>query len=176
MSKIAVLGTGPSISLFLKEEPYKFDLTVGVNDIWKYVKTDIIVCLDHPKVFYPERIKIIEQSRPHVFYSQIVMWDIRKDFKKIILENGYPDRFCNLDTVGFQKSFMSPFVAIQIAWKYHDAKEIHIFGVDLVNHPHLDRPLCGRIKRHFDNLRSALKLKGCEIIVHGSGILTNQSM
>lgn len=172
MKAIAVLGTGPSINLFRNEEPYKFDLTVGVNDIWKYVKTDYIVCLDHPKAFNPERIKIINESRPKGFYSQIVIWDYRKDFIKIKLENGYPDRICNLDTYGFQKSFMSPFVAFQIAWKFHEATEIHVYGVDLVNHPHLDRPLCGRIKRHFENLKSALKVKGCEIIVHGSGILT----
>lgn len=168
MNKIAVLGLGPSLGLYKPE----YDLTIGVNDIWKAVKTDYIVCLDHPKVFNSERMKTIQNSTPKGFYSQIVIWDYRKDFIKIKLENGYPDRICNLNTTGFQKSFMSPFVAIQIAWKYHQATEIHLFGVDLTNHPHLDRPLCGRIKHHFKNLRSALKEKNCEIIVHGTGILT----
>jgi len=166
--KIAVLGLGPSLELFVKEDQ---DLCIGVNDIWRFVDTDAVVCLDHRKVFNTDRLKYIDESRPQAFYSQIVNWDIRPDFKKITISPGYPDHYCQLDAPAFQKSYCSPFVAVQIAWKIYHATEIHLFGVDLLNHPHLDHALCGKIKKHFKNLKTALLDKNCPFIVHGEGIL-----
>ena len=166
--KIAVLGLGPSLELFVKEDQ---DLCIGVNDIWRFVDTDAVVCLDHRKVFNTDRLKYIDESRPQAFYSQIVNWDIRPDFKKITILPGYPDHYCQLGAPAFQKSYCSPFVAVQIAWKIYHADEIHLFGVDLTNHPHLDHTLCGKIKTHFRHLKSALLDKNCPLIVHGEGIL-----
>jgi len=170
--KVAVLGTGPSIKLFLAETAIRFDLTIGVNDIYKYMTTDAIVCVDKPTAFTPERLNIINKSKPKIFYSQMVVWDSRPDFKKINILPGYPDRFLDLNVPGYWKSFCSPFIAVQVAWREHGATEIHVYGVDLTNHPHLDHELCKKIKLHFGKLREALKQKGCEIIIHGDGILT----
>ena len=172
MGKIAVLGTGPSINLFGKEEPIKFDLTIGVNDIWKYVKSDVVVCLDRFSAFTPDRLKVINECKPKAFYSQIVMWDKRPDFRKIEFQPGYPDRICNLDINQLPKSYCSPFVACVIAVKYYCADEIHLFGVDLRNHPHLNGPLLEGVKKHFRNLKVSLTQKNCRLIVHGTGILT----
>lgn len=166
--KIAVLGLGPSLNLYNPEE---YELSIGVNDIWRFHKTDVIVCLDKFSAFTPERLKIIQESKPKAFYSQIVIWDTRPDFRKIDFYPGYPDRLCTLDSRVFYKSFCSPFVACQIAYWHYGATEIHLFGVDLVNHPHLDASLCGRIKIHFRHLKTALVLKGCQLIIHGEGIL-----
>ena len=168
MAKIAALGLGPSLELFVKED---YDLCIGVNDIWRFVNTDVIVCLDHRKVFNYDRLKYIDSSNPKAFYSQIVNWDVRPDFRKIDIIPGYPDSYCNLDIPAFQKSYCSPFIACQIAWKHYDATEIHLFGVDLLNHPHLDIVLCRKIKNHFKNLKYSLSLKNCSLIVHGEGIL-----
>jgi hypothetical protein len=165
---IAVLGLGPSLNLFRAEE---FELSIGVNDIWRHHHTDVIVCLDKFSAFTPERLKVIQNSKPKAFYSQMVIWDTRPDFVKINLQLGYPDRICTVETSVFWKSFCSPFVACQVAYWHYGATEIHVFGVDLVNHPHLDQPLCGRIKVHFKHLKVALALKGCEMIIHGDGIL-----
>jgi hypothetical protein len=172
MGKIAVLGTGPSIIFYKAEEPYIFDATIGVNDIWKYVKTDAVVCLDKPNVFTQERLKIINECTPKVFFSQIVLWDRRNDFSKIDLQAGYPDRICDIESRLIPKSYCSPFVASVIAYKYYNAREIHLFGVDLKNHPHLNGQLCQRIRIHFKNLKYALASKGVAFIVHGDGILT----
>jgi hypothetical protein len=166
--RIAILGTGPSLGEFIKED---YDLCIGVNDIWRYVDADIVVCLDHRKVFNAERIKYIDESKPKVFYSHIVNWDVRSDFQKIDFLPGYPDHVCRLDRREYQKSYCSPFVGAQIAWKIYGATEIHLFGVDLVNHPHLDRALCDKIKRHFKHLKTALAEKNCSLIIHGQGIL-----
>lgn len=166
--KVAVLGLGASLGLFRSEE---FDLSIGVNDIWRFVNSDVVVCLDPPKAFTNDRWKYIDSCKPKAFYSQIVNYDVRPDFVKIELQPGYPESVCNIDSRMLAKSFCSPFVAVQIAFKYYQAVEIHLFGVDLVNHPNLDSTLCRKIKNHFQNLKNALKTKNCQIIVHGEGIL-----
>jgi hypothetical protein len=167
--KIAVLGLGESLKLY---EPV-YDYSIGMNDIWRYVKTDAVVCLDQPKGFTSERLKIINESTPKIFYSQVANWDNRPDFRKIDLLPNYPDKFCQLDFPALSKSFCSPFVAVEIAYKYHFADEIHLFGVDLLNHPHLNSEICNKIKLHFKNLKVALALKNCNLIIHGDGILAN---
>lgn len=163
------MGTGPSIHEF---DPEGFDWSIGVNDIWKIYHSDDLVVLNSPKEFAPDRLRIIQDSTPNKFFSQMVIWDTRPDFVKIFLLAGYPDRICTLSLFGgYEKSYCSPFVACQIAFKYYAAQEIHLFGVDMTAHPRLDRPLCAKIKVHFQNLQAALIQKHSKIIVHGDGIL-----
>jgi hypothetical protein len=166
--KIAILGLGQSLEEFVKED---YDLCIGVNDIWRFVHADAVVCLDHRKVFNADRISYIDNCNPKAFYSHIVNWDVRSDFQKIDFLPGYPDHVCRIDQREYQKSYCSPFVAAQIAWKIYRATEIHLFGIDMTDHPHLDHALCSKIKRHFKNLKAALLDKNCQMIVHGEGIL-----
>ena len=165
--RIAILGLGKSLELYKPE----YDLTIGVNDIWQHVKTDVVVCLDQRGKFTPDRMRVIDSCKPKAFYSQIVAYDTRPDFFKIDLLSSFPERECNLDLPQFQKSLCSPFVAVQIAWRYYGATEIHLFGVDLTNHSNLDAGMCAKIKVHFINLKAALLQKGCGFMVFGSGIL-----
>ena len=88
--KIAVLGLGTSLELFVKQD---YDLCIGVNDIWRYVDTDVVVCLDNEKAFTPGRLRVINECHPKAFYSQIVNWDYRSDFRKIDILPGYPDTY-----------------------------------------------------------------------------------
>jgi hypothetical protein len=168
--KVAVLGLGPSLTEFKAED---YELSVGVNDIWRYHPSEAVVCLDKRQSFIYERMKVIDECKPKAFYSHMVIYDTRPDFIKINLAPGYPDGSCNIDTPYLQKSFCSPFVAVQVAWRYYFADEIHLLGVDLVDHPHLNKDVCVKIKLHFQNLKTALQQKNCLLIVHGSGILTN---
>ncbi len=168
MGKVAVLGLGASVGLF---EPAGFDLAIGVNDIWRHYPAEEVVCLDYPRAFNPGRLQVINASRPRRFYSQIVDWDVRPDYQQITLLPGYPDRHIDLK-LGLYKSFCSPFVAVQLAYTQHGAGEIHLYGVDLVNHPHLDHQLCERIKVHFMHLFKYLVNVGVNVRVHGNGILT----
>lgn len=102
----------------------------------------------------------------------MVVWDTRPDFKKINILPGYQaDRFIDLNVKEYYKSYFSPFIAIQIAFKEYQATEIHLFGVDLINHPILNGELLTKCKLHFTNLKAALKEKGCEFVVHGEGVL-----
>jgi len=169
MGKIAVLGMGESLKLFT---PKDFDLTIGCNDIWRWVKTDVVVCLDHTRAFRPERLKAINKCTPKAFYSQIVNWDWKKGFHKIDFVSNYPDSVCDIHLAKYQKSFCSPFVAVQVAWRDYAAKEIHLFGVDMTNHPHLTGRLPGRIIGHFRLLKKELAKEGCQLIIHGNGILS----
>ena len=169
MGVIAIIGLGPSKDLF---KPEGFDKTIGVNDIWRFYKTDVIVCLDREKAFTSERLKVINESKPEAFYSQVVNWDTRPEFIKINISPGYPEKICILDRNLMAKSYCSPFVACQIAFWFYGATEIHLYGIDMTNHPHLNGTLCGKIKTHFKNLAIALEEKGCKMIIYGNGILT----
>jgi hypothetical protein len=168
MGAIAVLGLGPSLSLF---NPLEFQLSIGVNDIWSRVKTDIVICLDAKSSYKPQRLKVIEDCRPQKFYSQIVNWDTHPGFELIKLATYYPNQYCNLDISGINKSYCSPFVACGIAYKYYSADEIHLFGVDLIGHSHFDSKQLQDMKQHFKMLKAALKNKRVELVVHGDGYL-----
>ena len=163
---VSIIGLGPSWKL------YESGFSIGVNDVWRNVKTDVIVCLDYESVFTPDRLRVIKESTPQAFYSQIINWDHRKDFRKVDIIPGY-HTFIDLKRPGYYKSYCSPFVACQIAYKEYGADEIHLYGVDLTNHPHLDGKLCSKIVEHFAGLQKALNEAGAKIVVHGEGILKN---
>lgn len=165
MSNINVLGLGDSLKLF------EGGTSIGVNDIWSRHKTDYIVCVDRKDRFTPERLKTINESSPLKFYSQLSDWDDRRDFEKIELQIDYPNYVCQLNIKTIPKSFCSPFIACAIAYKYLEATEINVYGVDLINHPLLKADQCEKIKIHFRNLKTALRQNGCELIIHGNGIL-----
>lgn len=163
---INVLGLGDSLKLFIPDG----NITIGVNDIWSRVRADYIVCLDTRDRFVPDRLKVIDESKPIEFFSQLDDWKDRSDFKKIELQPDFPNYKCQINTAKLPKSLCSPFVATAIAYKL-GANEIHLYGVDLINHPHLGPDSCEQIKLHFKNLKIALAQNNCKLIVHGDGIL-----
>jgi len=169
MAKIAVLGLGESLS----EYSGGFDLTIGVNDIWGKVQTDIVVCVDKPERFTPERLQTIATSRPIRFYTQVSDWKERPDYFAITLQEQYPAYECLLDIPSVPKSLCSPFVACCIAYKFHEAEEIHLFGADFISHPHLKEISIRRILVHFTTLKEALRKKRVSLIIHGSGLLSS---
>ena len=170
MAKIAVLGLGPSLDLF---NPSEFDASIGVNDIWSKHHSDYVVCVDMPQRFTPERLRIIEESRPVKFYSQLDYWQKHTNFERINLLPYYPEYICQLDTPSLPKSLCSPFIATVIAYKFLEAVEIHLFGVDMDNHPNLKGKTLEKIKLHFTLLKQALRGKGVRLVIHGNGILKN---
>lgn len=167
--KVAVLGLGPSISLF---SPEGYDLVIGVNDIWKFYPAEVVVCIDERARFDDERMKTIDECRPKAFYTQLNDYFERFDFHKIELLPNLPDYICQLNLPKYPKSMCSPFVACAVAYKDYNATEIHLYGVDLIDHPHLTTQICSQIKIHFYNMLIALRQNGSNLIVHGSGILS----
>lgn len=169
MGAVAILGTGPSLAEYKGE----FDRTIGVNDIWRYCEVDDLVVLNKQSSFGHDRLAVIQRSKPKVFWSQIVQWDLMPGFRKIEFYPGYPEKFCRLGPLLFERSYCSPFVAAQIAYKFYGATEIHLFGVDMTNHPLLTGTLLPRVQNHFRNLDKALKEKGSCLVIHGKGILAD---
>jgi hypothetical protein len=167
MGVCVVLGLGPSLGLYIP----KGEFTIGVNDIWTYYSTDVVVCLDKRGAFTADRLRTIDTCKPKAFYSQMACWDRRTDFKQISFLNYYPEAKCDLSSWHLQKSYCSPFVAVQIAFKFYGATRIELYGVDLIGHSNLKPDMCQSIKRHFINLKKALTDEGCELIIHGEGIL-----
>lgn len=170
LKKIAVLGLGESLKLY-DYVMNDYDCTIGVNDIWSKVKTDHVVCLDLPARFLPERLDTINACEPQRFYTHLAEWSDKRGFWPIELQHDYPNYVCQLDIPALPKSMCSPFVACVIAFKLHDARQIDVYGVDLINHPHLDQQTCAKILTHFRNLKQALAAHGCTLLIHGNGIL-----
>ena len=168
MGTIAILGLGPSLSLY---DPLEYSFSIGVNDIWKHHHTDVIVCLDKRSIFAGERLVTIENSKPKDFYSQIANWSYMPGFQILNLTAFYPDHGINLGIQQIYKSYCSPFVACQVAYKYYRATEIHVYGVDMIDHPNLTHGLCDKIKLHFQHLKKALEIEECKLVIFGDGIL-----
>lgn len=166
--KTAVLGLGQSIELF---NPEGYNFVIGVNDIWKFHKTDVLCVFDKPDKFTKERIDTINRSEPEYFISHLDDYNTRKDFNKIKLQDSFPLYSCNLDSEEYPISMVSPFIACAIAYKIFEATEIHLFGVDMKNHHVINEFKGKQVINHFKNLKIALKEKKCELIVHGDGIL-----
>jgi hypothetical protein len=167
VTEIAVLGLGPSLALYKGDEHF----AIGVNDIWRKVEADYVVCLDERTAFEPERLAVIDDCTPTHFYSQLPCWAARPDYRAITLQPQFPDYVCQLDIPALPMSHCSPFVAAALAYKLHGADIIHVYGVDLLNHPLLSERSLRRIERHFRTLKRALNERGCSLIIHGSGLL-----
>jgi hypothetical protein len=169
MGKIAVLGLGESLAEYTQAGGW--DYTIGVNDIWRAVQTDAVVCVDKRERFTEERLAVIDASRPQRFYTHLPEWHSRPDAYPIELQEMFPDYVCQLHTGKVPKSMCSPFVAAAIAFMYHGATEIHLYGVDMVSHPHLKDQMVAKIVKHFKALKVALTMDGCQLHVHGNGVL-----
>jgi hypothetical protein len=168
--KAAVLGLGPSLALY---KPEGYDITIGVNDIWRYFKTDVVCCFDEREMFIPDRIEVIDSSKPQAFYSHLDCYSGRADFKRVELLPYFPTYICQVDLPALPKSMTSTFIATVIAYRFYQAEEIHLYGADMRNHPNLDEHMCREIKNHFIKLKQVLKEKGTKLVVFGSGILAD---
>ena len=162
--KAVVVGTGSS-ALACKPEN---SLKIGVNDVFKIISVDHLICVDYPAGFSNERLKIIKQSTPKLFISPIDEWkkyfptnfaeiklaSFRSELSEIEKENVYP------------YSIMSPYVGIVHAYKL-GCKEIILYGVDLVNHKTLSEELkTNRILRDIQALNIYLQSKNVSLKVY----------
>lgn len=170
MGKIAILGLGPSLELFLTSKE-TYDTTIGVNDIYRYFHTEVVVCLDPLKRFSEDRLQYIRDCEPKYFYSHLKSYQFKPSFVPITLSEKFPREVLNLDEEAIPKSYCSPFVAAVIGFKFFMGSEIHLYGVDLINHPKLSRVACNLIAKDFLILQNELKNRGSFIKVFGNGIL-----
>lgn len=156
---IHVIGKGESKEFF----KYDGNITIGVNDVNKWIKTDHIVVVD-PMDAYKEGHETFRNSNA-MFWSQLE--DNRnyvKNFTLIELARGRGvlDEF---DSDRFVYSITSPFVAVHLAYKL-GAKNIVMWGVDFNTHPNFDTDsLRNRALKDFGNLRKKLNERGVNFYV-----------
>lgn len=92
--EIHVLGLGPGIEDY-KSRPGV--LTIGVNDIWKHVETDYVVCIDKLGAFSDDRLHTIAYCNPKKFFTCWQEWNyvrglLNRHSLKIVLDNNPPGR------------------------------------------------------------------------------------
>ena len=156
---IHVIGKGESKEFFKNDG----NITIGVNDVNKWIKTDHIVVVD-PMDAYKEGHETFRNSNA-MFWSQNE--DNRnyvKNFTLIELARGRGvlDEF---DSDRFVYSITSPFVAVHLAYKL-GAKNIVMWGVDFNTHPCFDTDsLRNRALKDFGNLRKKLNERGVNFYV-----------
>lgn len=156
---IHVIGKGESKEFFKHDG----NITIGVNDVNKWIKTDHIVVVD-PMDAYKEEHETFRNSNA-MFWSQLE--DNRnyvKNFTLIELARGRGvlDEF---DSDRFVYSITSPFVAVHLAYKL-GAKNIVMWGVDFNTHPNFDTDsLRNRALKDFGNLRKKLNERGVNFYV-----------
>lgn len=160
---IFVLGLGETLKFF---NDFKAP-TIGVNDIWSKVKTQIVVCVDQPSKFVPDRLNTIKNCKPKIFFSQLKEWG------KYITEPYYwnvPIVAVDHRKTPFRENVIyhsnnSPFVACSLASTLN-YKNIVIYGVDFNNHPKLKGSFAlTRIVKDFDWLKGNLEKRGIELFV-----------
>lgn len=158
---IDIIGTGESSANYVKQ-----GISIGVNDVWKIHKTNYLVCLDLPGSFSKERLRIILNSRPQKFFTQLDCWKpLMKSFEKIEFANGSGNltNFNNLKTVSYSNN--SPFVACVLAHRM-GARQINLYGVDFNFHPNFkDENMIKKTLKDFKALSELLLSKGCKMAV-----------
>ena len=158
--KIHVLGLGESLKDFVPDN----NITIGVNDIHKYYKTDYVVCVDHMTAFKKDRLETIMKTKCKGFYSQILDWGlIIPNFNHIEFNTGRG--FLNeLDNEKFCYSNNSPYVACILAYKL-GATEIVLHGVDLIDHPHINGNSKDKALLDYKNLSKAFNSRKVNLFV-----------
>jgi hypothetical protein len=159
--QVDVLGLGAS----LKEYKPTGNLTIGVNDIGAFYPADVVICVDNLYRFKGERKKTLCSYKP-----KIAFWSHRQEFRQFQpnfkeYALGGTHKIWSLDkpnTVVF--GFTSVYAAVSLAYNIYKAKEINIYGCDLVNHPHLgEKHKLNSTVKHLIELFLYLKEKGVTV-------------
>jgi len=159
---VDVLALGDSVK---KYEPTG-DITIGVNDIWRYHKVNNLLIIDPQKNFTPDRLAWIWNSRPKKMYSHLGEWSFMPNFEQIKLRHDKEISF----EAGYPISIISPYVAVGMAYHLYKPSTITMYGVDIVNHSKIQHKL-PRIIEDFRRMFIFLQSRNCVLqlgVKHGS--------
>lgn len=163
---VHVIGLGETAKEFKTDG----NIRIGVNDVdW----CDYQVCVDKPKAFNGYRLNtivgIIVSDKCKGFYSHLEEWNICEAFKKIELKaiHAHNNRWNEF----IPSSNNSPFVACGVAYKYFNATEIRLWGVDFNDHPNINGDMREQAVKDFQELQKILNKKGCVIVPHPGSYL-----
>jgi hypothetical protein len=158
---IFVLGLGETLKFFKDFDKPK----IGVNDIWSRVKTEMVVCIDRPEKFETQRLEVIKNCKPEIFFTYTPEW------KKYFNESYFwKAPIVSLKTRTFDNKTIfhsnnSTFVACSIAYLL-GTKNIVIYGADFISHKKLKgASTIQNITKDFAWLRDNLKDNGVNLYV-----------
>lgn len=173
-STIVVLGLGPSLLEYEKYKNREDVITIGVNDIGRFMHPKYLFCADKPARFKDEkRRNTIQDNKSPYFISHLTdewKFDDDKTIIKYVLgktnlyefeKNGYNDRV----NISNNSTYMCCIIAY-----YFGAKNIALLGCDFTR-DHYDtkdgvHALNNRLKEinyDFQNLYEKLKKNGCNL-------------
>ena len=155
---IDVLGLGES----LKEYRPSRNITVGVNDINKYYRTNYFVCVDKPNKFTEERLNNIVNHKG-IMFTHLGEWTDYRDINLIELTTGR-GIFTNIDDDKICYSNNSTLVACVIAYKL-GAKVINLYGADFNTHNAFKDNSLEMVLKHFQLLNEEFKKRGVTLNV-----------
>ena len=152
-----ILGLGQSLDTF------KGGFTIGVNDVYRFVSTDIIVCIDHKQAFAKDRLAVIEKSTPSKFISHIPEWSTMPNFQLIKLTSKRPTKFELIELESYYAHNNSTYVAVQVA-AHLGYTDIVLHGVDFKGHSKLDNVVPSILER-FEFMNQVYNTLGIKLYV-----------
>jgi len=170
--KILVLGCGTSVKDIVKIPNYKQLITIGVNDIGRFIDPTYLLVVDHPAKFQGIRYKSVYNSNAKYVFTQIKGWKLHDMKKQVLFELG-TKHLATLkdDAMVLDYSNNSPFIAIILAYKM-GAKHISMLGVDFTDnhfyandgkHNLVERGYVERISKDYKYLYEQLKKNGTHL-------------
>jgi len=145
----SILGLGPS----LKDYKPNGRITFGVNDIFRFYPVDHLIVQNYPRQFDAERLEVINNSRPKVLHTSLKDWDNHPCYREMDMLG--PRGGLDFDSTSIAYSFFSPFCAMDMAVKM-GAKNITVYGVDLIGHHALGLP--DKLRHCVEHIRKFIDL------------------
>ncbi|MDD5006402.1 MAG: hypothetical protein PHS33_07910 [Candidatus Omnitrophica bacterium] len=175
---IAIVGLGETRKYY---KPIEGIISIGINDIWRYINTSHLLVTDHPcevkhmPGYNDDRLNVFDvifQSRPEVFYSTE---DAYKDIPGFTKIRTVPLKECmrgNLITLdnphAIPFSTNAPFTAACLAWSWFKPQQIVLYGVDFLSHSHNDPAILHKTLYDYQQLSIELKLRGCKLLTYSN--------
>ena len=164
MKKIYVLGMGDSLKEFTTK--LHKEITIGVNYIWKYYPSDIVICIDRIKSLPEWKTNIICQGRQKQFISNYNEWEsIVANYKHKPLSGLGRGNLKDIDDIGVL-CYASNSIYSAVVHAYHlGATDIVMYGVDFNNHPAINGKFAETEISRIINLRNVLKERNVNLFV-----------
>lgn len=160
---ISVIGCGKSAEGWHNTP---CDLSIGCNDVKRFGKnTDWLIVVN--RKFTPEREAIIKASKPKRFLTTIPYWRQQFPNAETLRLQRY-DKHLKKGHVYSSKT--SPFIGLSLAFNA-GAKDIILFGVDLVDHPVIREKLLDYELRQYQSLCRSLHEQGTKVWVSSNNSL-----
>lgn len=154
---IACVGCGASAEGWFNTP---CDISIGLNDCLKWGKnTDWLVVIN--RKFTKEREDLIITSNPKRFFTTIYYWNKLFSHSETLRLQRFSK---HVKKGNVYSSKTSPFVALSLAFNA-GAKDVILFGVDLVDHPVIKDKLRNYELRQFERFCGELAKQGTKVWV-----------